>query len=190
MNTLYNFPSSDIPKNIKSKFLLRTYKLTYVTASLRQSIGLLWVVHLAHLALRFHLQWAYISGRYIYGGYYDGSVGTSVPDSDFYILSLPAFRWFRANSPSPELRSFHTCNSAGNTQMIIVGGYDRTHYYHPRNSPPDSWSQQINVYDMSALQWKDRYDSQAGPYTPPDMILQIYNSPYVSNLPQSLCFLH
>ena len=58
--------------------------------------------------------------------------------------------------------------------MIIIGGYDHARFNDSSYSDPDPWSQQINVFDMSALQWKDRYDSMADPYTPPDIVTRYY----------------
>ena len=51
--------------------------------------------------------------------------------------------------------------------MVIIGGY--ANY-------TDPWASSINVYDMSALQWKDQYEANADPYTPPDVVSQYYTS--------------
>ena len=109
------------------------------------------------------MQDAKISARWVYGGSYT----TASVDNDLHILSLPAFQWFKAQTPSPDQRTHHTCHPAGNNQMVIIGGYDKI---------PDPWASSINVYDMSALQWKDRYEADADPYKPPNVVSQYYSS--------------
>ena len=41
---------------------------------------------------------------------------------DVYVLSIPAFRWFRANSPDTARRNRHRCKVVGNRQMLVIGG--------------------------------------------------------------------
>ena len=113
--------------------------------------------------------------RFIQGGFFRFASGADVPDSSVYILSLPAFRWFKVPDPSSEPRGFHTCNAAGNSQLIVIGGFDFSLSEYALMSPPDPWKQQINVFDMSSLQWKDKYESRAEPYHPPEPVTQYYN---------------
>ena len=115
--------------------------------------------------------------RFIQGGFVNRG-DTAVPISeaaDVYILSLPSFQWFKANSPSGGPRAFLTCHSAGNNQMILVGGYDYTYDLDLDHTYPDPWSQQIAVFDMTALLWKDKYESSADPYASPEIVKQFYN---------------
>ena len=118
------------------------------------------------------------SNSFIYGGFFtpENSAAIDSP-TDFYILSLPAFQWFRAPNSLFGSRSYHTCNAAGNNQMVILGGYDKAD--DTAQSQPDIWDQGINVYDMSNLEWKDKYEANADPYTPPDMVASYYSQSYV-----------
>lgn len=95
------------------------------------------------------------------------------------MLSLPAFRWFQANSTSASPRMRHTCHATKTRQMIMIGGQD------PRNSTPngpppqDPWDQGIAVFDMTALKFKDSYQVNADPYEPPYLVQQYYNNGWV-----------
>lgn len=91
--------------------------------------------------------------------------------SDLYVLSLPGFIWFQANTTS-EPRSSHACIVANNRQMIVVGGtgtYGRYHF-----DRPDVWDQGLGVLDLPSLSWKHQYDAGAGPYEPPQAIADWY----------------
>ena len=116
--------------------------------------------------------------RFIQGGFV--TTGARVPDSeaaDVYILSLPSFHWFKVNNPSGGARAFPTCDSDGTNQMIIVGGYDYNYNLDTRlTENPDPWTQQIAVFDMTALQWKERLEASASPYVAPDMVKQFYKN--------------
>ena len=101
---------------------------------------------------------------------------------EVYILSLPAFRWFRANYTSNSPRGQHTCHATKTNQMILIGG---TNPLYSRiflgdgigaGEPRDPWDQGIAVFDMTALKFKDSYEAKAGPYEPPYAIQQYYNS--------------
>lgn len=62
---------------------------------------------------------------FIHGGRHD----TTSPNLDeVFILSLPAFRWFRANYTSVYPRFGHTCHSTQNGQMVAIGGLDGSHW--------------------------------------------------------------
>ena len=97
--------------------------------------------------------------------------------ADVYILSLPSFQWFKAENPSGGARTSHTCHTTGNNQMILIGGFNYTYslgsYDGDQNQDP--WAQQIAVFDMTALQWKDRYNASAEAYTAPEPVVQYYN---------------
>ena len=60
--------------------------------------------------------------------------------------------------------------------MILVGGYNYTRNLHPRYGDPDPWTQQLAVFDTTALQWKDKYEASADPYTAPDLVKSLYYS--------------
>ena len=59
--------------------------------------------------------------------------------------------------------------------MILVGGSNYTYSIEAIHADPDPWAQQIAVFDMTALQLKDRYNASAEAYTAPEPIVQYYN---------------
>ena len=67
--------------------------------------------------------------------------------------------------------------------MILIGGLDPTQALHTlgeaRNGSFDPWAQQIGVFDMTALQWKDAYYSKADLYRSPDIVKESYQRKYV-----------
>lgn len=89
--------------------------------------------------------------------------------SDLYVLSLPGFVWFRANTTS-EPRSSHAC-IVNNRQMIVVGGTGAGGNNYTR---PDVWSQGLGVLDLPSLSWKHQYDADAGRYEPPQAVSDWY----------------
>ena len=72
----------------------------------------------------FALESSNTSIRFVYGGLYVGALGNNIPGHDFHILSLLAFQWITVRDPLFEWRAYHTCHSAGDSQMIVIGGYD------------------------------------------------------------------
>ena len=95
-----------------------------------------------------------------------------------YVLTLPGFRWFRANYTSVSPRAQHTCHAATSSQMIIIGGFNPVTVLSWDNTT-DPWTQQIGIFDMTALQWKDAYQSNANPYKSPDIVKDFYQQKYV-----------
>lgn len=108
----------------------------------------------------------------MYGGndFRDGK--DNMVKSDLYVLSLPGFVWFRANTTS-EPRSSHAC-IVNNRQMIVVGGTGAgagNNY-----TVPDVWSQGLGVLDLPSLSWKHQYDADAGQYEPPQAVTDWYKN--------------
>lgn len=98
----------------------------------------------------------------MYGGQ-GGSSGRSVFNDAVFVLSLPAFHWQKiANAPAVS-RRLHSCNIIGNRQMVSVGGQLGP----PGDLEPDPWDQGLGIFDLSAMEWRDRYDSNAGAYVSP-----------------------
>ncbi|VUC31165.1 unnamed protein product, partial [Clonostachys rosea] len=95
--------------------------------------------------------------------------------NDVWILSLPAFRWFRGPSDS-SVRIAHRCAVVGKRQMISVGGLDggTTHGFE-RN---DTVMNGIRLLDMTDLVWRDSYDPSLDEYDSPDIIKEWYQSGY------------
>ena len=121
--------------------------------------------------------------RIIHGGivnYTWGSEGSKF--DEVHVLSLPAFRWFRANYTSTSPREAHTCHATKTRQMIMLGGTNPLYSDAPGGDsgrPRDPWDQGIAVFDMTALKFKDSYQSNADPYEPPYAIQQYYNKRWV-----------
>lgn len=101
---------------------------------------------------------------------------------EVYVLSLPAFRWFSANSTSTSPRWAHTCHATTTRQMIMIGGTNPLYSFdYDANGdrggePQDPWEQGIAVFDMNTLKFKNSFQSRADPYEPPLVIQQYYNN--------------
>lgn len=93
---------------------------------------------------------------------------------EVYILSLPAFVWFKANYTSVDPRIYHTCHIVGN-QMMSIGGLNPSFASVPGAlNDTDPFWEGIKVFDMTALQWTNYYNASTAPYTPSETILQYY----------------
>jgi Kelch motif len=125
------------------------------------------------------------NGRYkifIYGGY-DPSLSTQqmMPKSDeVFVLSLPGFVWFKADYPHTNAQNMHTCNIVGwgGSQMVVTGGVDLTLPDGP--AARDSWANGINIFDLSAMRWKDTYEANDVLYQTPSVVRDWYtqDGPY------------
>lgn len=102
----------------------------------------------------------------------------SAPNSDqVYILSIPSFRWFKANYTSTDSRAGHTCHIKNN-QIIMIGGQNPS-YKNQFNDNPNSvdpWLQGIGVFDTKSLRFKDSYQANADAYETPEVIKQYYET--------------
>lgn len=119
--------------------------------------------------------------RFLYGG--TGKIGINGNISltqyiDFtaldevYVLSLPAFAWFKADYPAQHPRIRHTCHSFGR-QMLSIGGQDPTNEYNDTFTP-DPFSQGLGIFDLTNLRWSDRYNADAEPYETPAVVKAWY----------------
>lgn len=64
----------------------------------------------------------------MYGGVINYELGPHTSNSDqVYILSLPAFQWFKATYPPGFSRALRACHTTNMNQMIIIGGTDPIH---------------------------------------------------------------
>lgn len=107
-----------------------------------------------------------IQDSFVYGGE-NPKTGTS---GQIHILSIPSFRWFRTEVKSPG-RMHHACTVAGNRQMISTGGVSSEWDWEEQ----DPWRHSLGVFDMTALEWSDRYDADANDYETPEMIRDWFN---------------
>ncbi|GJC84223.1 kelch repeat-containing protein ARB_01230 [Colletotrichum liriopes] len=103
---------------------------------------------------------------------FGGNSDDKVLFDDIFVLSLPGFVWKRTDSrpKNGTARTFMSCVLAGQRQMITVGGRST-----PQGSPgKDPFPQGLGIFDITELQWKDEYDSQAAKYDSPEIIKTWY----------------
>ncbi|PHH76682.1 hypothetical protein CDD80_1320 [Ophiocordyceps camponoti-rufipedis] len=106
-----------------------------------------------------------------------GNSATSGPLSDTYVLSLPAFTWFKLEVPA-QARTDHACAVIGRRQMLISGGLLNRWDW----KSDDSWIGAHKILDMSELQLTDSYDADAAAYEPARMIKDWYNKGGMANV--------
>ncbi|KAI0004358.1 hypothetical protein F4779DRAFT_600151 [Xylariaceae sp. FL0662B] len=109
---------------------------------------------------------------FIYGGH---NSQTKTIYDDIWILSIPAFTWFKAEARGT-LRNDHECTIVGN-QMISVGGFRSYLNF----TEPDEWAQGIGVFDLSTLTWSDHYEPHTT-YESPSIVKDWYNSKNLSDV--------
>ncbi|CAH0000654.1 unnamed protein product, partial [Clonostachys byssicola] len=95
---------------------------------------------------------------------------------DFWVLSLPAFKWFQLSSaPSPDAkRHGHKCVIAGDRQFISIGGIAK--YRGGGFKSDDVWPRGIGIFDLVTSAWVDSYDPDLGDYDSPAKVQEIYKS--------------
>lgn len=111
---------------------------------------------------------------FMFGGIYGGDVEKTVDLGAVHVLSLPSFTWFKVADPTYG-RFFHSCNVAGNRQMISIGGvvFDRStssDSFNVVGGRPDPWDNGFGVFDMVDLEWKPSFDPSADAYVTPDVV--------------------
>lgn len=104
----------------------------------------------------------------MYGGYSNGS--SNLDYSDVWVLSIPSFQWHKAGHPSSG-RSAHSCSVAGRRQMVIVGGLGPDGLNRVEG---DSWPLGLGVFDLTEMEFKDRYNTDASGYTSPEVVKRWY----------------
>ena len=114
---------------------------------------------------------------FMYGG--ESRYGKIESTSDIYVLSIPAFQWFRVDVQSTK-RASHDCALAGNSQMIVVGGMDLTidEANDNRWKTTDKLTRGLGVFDLNELKWSDKYDPEAAKYKIPTMVKGWYEDGY------------
>ncbi|KAH8898063.1 hypothetical protein GQ53DRAFT_678017 [Thozetella sp. PMI_491] len=99
---------------------------------------------------------------------YGGKTQSNVVLDDVYVLSIPAFRWFKGPTGTPRLGQ--RCVAGNGRQMISIGGLNGGVWL-----DTDTWRQGIGVLDMTALEWISGYDAGAAKYTYPDVVKAWYD---------------
>lgn len=120
-------------------------------------------------------------GSFMHGGVINNVFGSQASNSDqVYMLSIPSFRWFRANYTSAHSRGGHTCHIK-NSQIIMIGGQDPTYCKDflgdgkLLQAPADPWPHGIGVFDTKALRFKDSYEAKTRAYETPEVIQRYYS---------------
>ena len=90
--------------------------------------------------------------------------------ADVSVLSLPSFSWHKASLKPKHSRAKHSCNLAGNRQMIVIGGV--TANVENINLSKDPWKQGLGIFDLTDLKLKASYDPSAEAYQTPDIVKQ------------------
>lgn len=109
--------------------------------------------------------------------------------SDVYVLSLPAFRWFKGQDADAP-RFFHSCEVVGNRQLLSIGGFNDNDNTSARYSGVDPWKQGLGVFDMTELEWSDGYRADALVYESPQVVKDWYNEGYVHPFPFEMASAH
>jgi hypothetical protein len=91
---------------------------------------------------------------------------------EVYVLTLPAFTWFKADYPAQLTRAWHTCHTVGN-QMISFGGLDPSDG--SLSSSDDPFPNGIGIFDMTTMQWTTNFDPNTK-YQAPDVVNNYYYS--------------
>lgn len=123
---------------------------------------------------------AYSSNSFVYAGFdglHNGPV--SVVFDTISILTLPAFNWIQVPYTPKATRIGHSCNAVGGSQIISIGGAD---VLIPRgassipsnqlafNASTDPFTQGLGIFDMTILNWVDRYTADAPDYERYDLV--------------------
>ncbi|CAG9983608.1 unnamed protein product, partial [Clonostachys byssicola] len=108
---------------------------------------------------------------FIYGGTIKGDKRNTVYE-DVWILSLPAFRYFKADVTSTTFPRVHLACAAVGRYMITIGGTSKDN--------PDKWEENdpffkaIGVFDMVEMKWTEDFDPSKGDYDSPNDVKKWY----------------
>lgn len=90
---------------------------------------------------------------------------------EVFVLSLPSFNWQKANYIPSHPRVDHSCNIIGKRQMVVVGGINpASDNGTALSKTPDIWPNGIGIFDMTAMEWSDRYVASADAYVTPKAV--------------------
>jgi hypothetical protein len=103
---------------------------------------------------------------------------------EVFVLFLPGFVWFKADYPATSAREVHTCDivGQGGSQIIVTGGVGPVVPHYTAENSCDPWTNDINVFDLSAMRWKDGYEPNDTLDQTPSVVRDwhIKNGPYPS----------
>jgi hypothetical protein len=98
------------------------------------------------------------------------AIAGAISLDEVYVLSLPAFTWFKADYPAVLSRWGHTCNLLDG-QMITIGGADPSDATGRKNRDPLTYG--IGVFDLSKMEWAKAFNP-AAEYRTPSMVASYY----------------
>ncbi|KAH8892581.1 hypothetical protein GQ53DRAFT_822784 [Thozetella sp. PMI_491] len=116
---------------------------------------------------------------FLYGGV-DGLLNSF---GEVWVLSIPAFRWFRMLKDG-EPRYCHKCVLAGGRHLISVGGFNNK-LNEWTNPTVDPWPQGLGVFDLTTASWTHAYDPSAGAYDTPLVVKSWYANGSLQSVPWS-----
>ncbi|PNP73543.1 hypothetical protein FNYG_13137 [Fusarium nygamai] len=109
---------------------------------------------------------------YIYGGWNTWNDKTKA-FGDVWVLSLPAFKWFKAEVDGPK-RGMHGCALVGKRQMLSIGGNNWGKNEGWKDKDP--WTQGVGILYLPSLTWSSEYDAEAEGYESPKVVKGWYQS--------------
>ncbi|KAI9756828.1 MAG: hypothetical protein M1815_002812 [Lichina confinis] len=113
---------------------------------------------------------------FMYGGF-SGDFGPGQIDyDDIWILSIPAFQWFKAHGVSSGSRFGHTCHDVGGRYMMTIGGITALVHAKERWNGPDTTDYSIALFDMTNLTWTDTFSPQSPSYERPSVVRSWYEA--------------
>lgn len=121
----------------------------------------------------------------IYAGW-NGNLGSSsVPYDEAYVLSLPAFQWFKASYPAANPRHGVTCVPVGGGQILTVGGVDTTqngpdNLYDDVFNTADPFEQGLAIFDLNKMAFAPSFAANPPAYTGASVVRSYYSSRYIS----------
>jgi hypothetical protein len=123
------------------------------------------------------LAWLKLLCSFIFGGWDAHRDPAAVQFDEIYILSLPAFRWFRAPYEARHARHRHTCHIVGRRHLLSIGGLDptKTTFQHGVvEDTPDPFPQGLGLFDITRLNWTTYYNASAAAYEQGAPVAEFY----------------
>lgn len=113
----------------------------------------------------------------MYGGFsYRGPRSESKVYDDIWVLSIPAFQWFKLDLVGTP-RGRHECVIVG-SQLFSIGGMGKALSHQERGE----WTQGVGVLDLTTMSWADSFDPNSKQYESPQVVKDWYRDKYAFHL--------
>lgn len=120
----------------------------------------------------------------MYAGWAGHLGPAAIPFDEIYVLTLPAFNWIKVDYPPQYPRHGLTCNAVGGSQILTIGGLDTNSkhtidtyvYVSPFDTTPDPFTQGLAIFDLTTLQFADKYTAKAPRYVQSDTVKNYYDT--------------